>query len=465
MSQYDVVVIGAGPGGYVTAIRAAQLGLKTAVVEDSRIAGLGGVCNQWGCIPSKAILKNASVLHTIKNAAAFGIEVDGVKADYSKAVDRAKKIVDTQAKGVGFLFRKNQIELIEERGRLAGKGRIKLEPSGKEITAKHILVATGARPRVFFDMKPDGKVVFTAKEFMAMRDVPASMIVLGAGAIGMEFAYVLQNYGCQVTILEMADRLLPREDSEISLEIAKAFTKLGVKFHTQCKVEKVEQKADGVTVHATMADGKKQVFEAPRLLTATGVTPNSDDLGLDVAGIKTVGPGFIEVDDWMRTNVEGVYAIGDVTGKLPLAHVASAQGIVCIEKIAGHHPQPLDYNKMPSATYCEPQVASIGLTESDAKAKGHQVKVGKFPFRPNGKAQGIGEIDGFIKFVVDAKHGEILGIHMIGPEVTEILGEASLAMNLEATAEEVDITVHAHPTLSEVFKEAALAAIGKPIHM
>lgn len=465
MSQYDVVVIGAGPGGYVAAIRAAQLGLKTAVVEDSKIAGLGGVCNQWGCIPSKAILKNATVLHTIQHAEAFGITVDGVKADYSKAVDRSKKIVETQAKGVGFLFRKNKIDLIEERGRLAGKGKIKLEPSGKEITAKHIILATGARPRVFFDMKPDGKVVFTAKEFLSMRSVPSSMLVLGAGAIGMEFAYVLQNYGCQVTILEMADRLLPKEDAEVSTEIEKAFKKLGVKFHTKLKISKIEQKSDGVVVHATDAAGKAQTFEAPRLLSATGVMPNSENLGLQEAGVKTNAQGFIEVDEWMRTNVEGVYAIGDVTGKFPLAHVASAQGIACIEKIAGHHPQPLDYNKMPSATYCEPQVASIGLTEEAAKAKGHDVKVGKFPFRPNGKAQGIGEIDGFIKFVVDAKYGEILGIHMIGPEVTEMLGEASLAMNLEATAEDVDITVHAHPTLSEVFKEAALAAVGQPIHM
>lgn len=465
MSQYDVVVIGAGPGGYVAAIRAAQLGFKTAVVEDSKIAGLGGVCNQWGCIPSKAVLKNATVLHTIKHADVFGITVDGVKADFSKAIDRSKKIVETQAKGVAFLFRKNKIDLIEERGRLAGKGKIKLEPSGKEISAKHIILATGASPRVFFDLKPDGKVVFTAKEFLSMRDVPPSMIVLGAGAIGMEFAYVLQNYGCQVTILEMADRLLPKEDPEVSAEIERAFKKLGVTFHTKLKVEKIDQKPDGVVVHAVTADGQKQTFEAPRLLSATGVTPNSKNLGLEEVGVKTNAAGFIEVDEWMRTSVEGIYAIGDVTGKFPLAHVASAQGIACVEKIAGHHPQPLDYTKMPSATYCEPQVASIGLTEPDARAKGYDVKVGKFPFRPNGKAQGLGEIDGFIKFVVDAKYGEILGIHMVGPEVTEILGEASLAMNLEATAEEVDLTVHAHPTLSEVFKEAALAAIGQPIHM
>lgn len=465
MSAYDVVVIGAGPGGYVAAIRAAQLGLSTAVVEDSQIAGLGGVCNQWGCIPSKALLKNASVLRTINHASAFGITVEGVSADYGKAVERSRKIVDTQAKGVGFLLRKNKIDLITERGRLSGKGKVKLEPSGKEITAKHIILATGARPRLFFDLKPDGQVVFTAKEFMTMRDLPSSMIVLGAGAIGMEFAYVLQSYGCQVTILEMADHLLPREDPEVSTEIERAFKKLGVKFHTGCKVTKVEQKADGVVVHATLSDGKQERFEASRLLSATGVTPNSQNLGLESVGVKTNAQGFIEVDDWMRTNVEGIYAIGDVNGKFPLAHVASAQGIVCVEKLAGHHPQKLDYVKMPSATYCEPQVASIGLTEPDAKAKGHQVKVGKFAFRPNGKAQGLGEIDGFIKFVVDAKYGEILGIHMVGPEVTELLGEASLAMTLEATAEEVDLTVHAHPTLSEVFKEAALAAIGQPIHL
>lgn len=465
MSQYDLVVIGAGPGGYVAAIRGAQLGLKTAVIEDSKIAGLGGVCNQWGCIPSKAVLKNATVLRTIQHAEEFGITVNGIKADFSKAIDRSKKIVDNQAKGVGYLFRKNKIDLLEERGRLAGKGKIKLEPSGKEISAKHIILATGSRPRVFFDMKPDGKVVYTAKEFLSMRDLPSSMIVLGAGAIGMEFAFVLQNYGCQVTVVEMADRLLPKEDPEVSAEIERAFKKLGVKFHTSCKVEKVEQKADGVKVHVTMADGSKQVLEAPRLLSATGITPNSQNLGLESLGVKTNAQGFIEVDEWMRTNVEGVYAIGDVTGKYPLAHVASAQAIACVEKIAGRQPQPLDYNKMPSATYCEPQVASIGLTEPDAKAKGYDVKVGKFPFRPNGKAQGIGEIDGFIKFVVDAQYGEILGIHMVGPEVTEILGEASLAMTLEATAEEVDLTVHAHPTLSEVFQEAALAAIGQPIHM
>ena len=465
MSAYDVVVIGAGPGGYVAAIRAAQLGFKTAVIEDSKIAGLGGVCNQWGCIPSKAVLKNATVLRTIKHAADFGIAVEGVTADYSKAIDRSKKIVETQAKGVGYLFKKNKIDLITERGRLAGKGKIVLEPSGKEITAKHIILATGSQPRVFFGMKPDGKVVFTAKEFLSMRDLPASMIVLGAGAIGMEFAYVLQNYGCQVTIVEMADRLLPKEDAEVSQEIERAFKKLGVKFHTQCKVESVSQKADGVVVRVTMADGTQQTLEAPRLLSATGITPNSKNLGLEETGIKTNAQGFVEVDEWMKTNVDGIYAIGDLTGKFPLAHVASAQAVACVEKIAGHHPQPLDYGKMPSATYCEPQVASIGLTEADAKAQGHDVKVGKFMFRPNGKAQGLGEIDGFVKFVVDAKYGEILGIHMVGPEVTELLGEASLAMTLEATAEEVDLTVHAHPTLSEVFKEAALAAVGQPIHM
>lgn len=458
-TTYDLAVIGSGPGGYVAAIRAAQLGLKTAIVEAEE---LGGVCLNWGCIPTKALLKNASVLHTIKHSDQFGIAVDGIKPDYTKAVDRSEAVVKKQTTGLGFLMKKNQIDVIKGRGKVTAKGRITVD-NGQEVQAKHIVIATGARPRLLPGLTADGKVVYTAREAVHMRDLPSKLIVLGGGAIGVEFAYVFANYGVQVTIVEMADHLLPREDAEVATVVERAYKKLGIEVLAGHKVESVEQRPDGVKVKLSSAKGPKEL-EAPKLLVGIGFSPNTENLGLEGLGVKT-DRGFIVADDFGRTNVEGLYAIGDVTGKAMLAHVASAMGVICVEQIAGHHPTPINYDRIPSCTYCEPQVASIGLTEAEAKKRGIDVKVGKFPFAPNGKAQALGETDGFVKLVVDTKYGEVIGAHMVGPEVTELLSEVGLGMTLETTATEIDLTIHAHPTLSEAVKEAALAAIGQPIHM
>lgn len=458
-TTYDVAVIGSGPGGYVAAIRAAQLGLKTALVEAEE---LGGVCLNWGCIPTKALLKNASVLHTIQHSDFFGIDVQGIKPDYSKAVDRSEAVVKKQTTGLAFLMKKNQIDVVKGHGKLTAPGTIAVS-NGEVVQAKHVVLATGARPRLLPGLTADGKVVFTAKEAVHMRDLPAKMIILGGGAIGCEFAYVFQNYGCAVTIVEMADHLLPKEDPEVAAVLERAYKKLGVEVLTGHKVESVQQKADGVSLKLS-SNGVTKDLSAPRMIVGIGAAPNTEGLGLEELGVKTER-GFIVVDDYGKTSVNGVYAIGDVTGKAMLAHVASMMGVVCIEAIAGHHPTPVNFDRIPSCTYCEPQVASIGLTETEAKQRGLDVKVGKFPFAPNGKAQALGETEGFIKLVVDSKYGEVVGAHMVGPEVTELIAEVGLGMTLETTAEEMDLTIHAHPTLSEVLKEAALAAIGQPIHM
>ncbi|HEY9900496.1 MAG TPA: dihydrolipoyl dehydrogenase [Pantanalinema sp.] len=458
-TTYDIALIGTGPGGYVAAIRASQLGLKVAVVEAEE---LGGTCLNWGCIPTKALLKNASVLHTIKHSDQFGITVEGIKPDFSKAVDRSKSVVKKQTTGLAFLMKKNKIDVFKGRGKLVAPGRISVS-TGEEVSAKHVIIATGARPRLLPGLTADGKVVLTAREAVDFRSVPSKMIILGGGAIGCEFAYVFQNYGAQVTIVEMADHLLPKEDPEVAAVLEKAYKKLGIEVLTGHKVESVEQKPDGVKVKLSSKAGMKDL-DAPAMIVGIGMAPNVEGLGLEAVGVKTER-GAIVVDDFGRTNVKGVYAIGDVTGKVMLAHVASAMGIACVETIAGHQTQPINWDRIPACTYSEPQVASIGLTEAEAKKRGFDVKIGKFPFAPNGKAQALGDAEGFVKVVVDAKYGEVLGAHMVGPEVTELLSEVGLGMTLETTAQEIDLTIHAHPTLSEVVKEAALAAIGQPIHM
>jgi dihydrolipoamide dehydrogenase len=463
--------VGGGPGGYVAAIRASQLGLRTALVERE---SLGGICLNWGCIPSKALLRNAEVLTLVRNAKDFGITVGEVSADYSAAMRRCKVIVEKQVKGVAFLMRKNNVAVFTGQGRLAGAGAVVVkDAAGTETTlqAKNIILATGSRVRVIGGVEIDGKVVASSREIWSLDQLPERVIILGGGAIGVEFATALQAYGSKVTIVEMLPRLIPLEDKDMSDGLTRAFTKRGIKVLTDTKVERVEVVDDIARVHvtpSTAGKGDAQVLEADRVLYAVGFQPNTEDLGLDAAGVA-LDRGFIKVNGRMETNVPGVYAIGDVavqenSPKLSLAHVASAMGEVAAEVIAGHPTIKLDMNSMPRCTYSSPQVASIGLTEEQARAQG-DIHVGSFPFRPNGKATAMGETEGQIKIIGDARTGEILGAHLIGPDVTELIGEFSLARFLEATPEELARSVHPHPTLSEVIAEAALAVDGKPIHM
>ncbi|MCL5950849.1 MAG: dihydrolipoyl dehydrogenase [Chloroflexi bacterium] len=459
-SQFDLIVIGGGPGGYVAAIRAAQLGLHVALVEREF---LGGVCLNIGCIPSKALLKNAEVVRTFQKAKDFGITVDKFSADYAAAVARSRTVSNRLVKGVEFLMKKNKIQVYMDEAVLTGQNQVELKKNGDKLTAKNIIVATGARPISIPGLPIDGKDVITSREAILMRERPSPLVIVGAGPIGMEFAYLYSAYGADVTVVEMLPHLLPREDAEVSAEIEKAMQKLGVKFRVNTKVESADRQPDQVRLKVS-SDGKTDEITAQKVLVAISVRPNSEDLGLEALGVKTTR-GAIDIGDKMETNVPGIYAIGDVTMKLPLAHVASAQGIVAVEAMAGRETRVLDMNNMPRCTYCVPQVASFGLTEAQAKEAGHDIRIGKFPFRANGKALGIGEPEGFVKLVVDKKYGEILGIHMVGPEVTDLTGELSLAKTMEMTPAEIAHAVHAHPTLTEVVAEAALDAMGEAIHI
>lgn len=471
--QYDVVVVGSGPGGYVAAIRAAQLGLKTAIVEREN---LGGVCLNWGCIPTKALIHNAEILEELHNAAEYGFSFDNLTVDFSKAVKRSRDIVSRQTKGVGFLMKKNKIEVIEGHGVFVDSHTLKVTPSEfkpdikeQTVTAAHFIIATGARARSLPGTEIDGDRIIQYRDAIVLKDAPKKLIVVGSGAIGMEFSYVYSTYGAEVTVVEMLDQILPLEDAEVAAEVQKAFSKRGVTMLTSARTEKVEIGADGVTVTVkNLKTDEVQTLTADKVLMAIGVQPNTDNLGLEAAGVKTEKRGFIEIDDVMRTNVPHIYAIGDCTGKLALAHVASAMAIVAAETIAGAPTMPIPaerYIFMPRATYCDPQVASLGYTEAQAKEKGFDVKVGKFPFMPNGKAQALNAKVGFVKIIADAKYGEILGAHLVGPGVTELLPELSLAQMMEITPAEIARNVHAHPTLSEVLMEAAHAVEGHPIHM
>lgn len=461
MSQdYDLVVIGAGPGGYVAAIRAAQLGLKAAVIERE---ALGGVCLNWGCIPSKALLKNAEVLSYFHRAEEFGLHFDNFHADYSAAIDRSRKVVDRNIQGVAYLLRKNQVDHLEGTATLKGNGIVEIAPKGQRLNAKNIIVATGARPRSIPPLPVDQERIITSRESILLRDLPGSIVIVGGGAIGVEFAYLYRMYGVDVTVVELLPRLVPSEDEAISTQLERSFAKLRIKVLTGAGVTGVERRTDGLTVKLNQA-GADQTIDCDMVLSAIGIQPNSDGLGLEELGIETQG-GYIRIDERMSTNVSGIYAIGDVTGRLALAHVASAQGVTAAEHIAGREIQPLDYSLMPRATYCQPQIASFGLTEAQAREQGHDVKIGEFNVRANGKAMAMGEIDGLVKLVVDARYGEILGGHLIGPEVTELLGELSLTRLLEGTTLELGWAVHAHPTISEMLKEAALAAQDRAIHM
>ena len=455
MAEYDVVVIGAGPGGYVAAIRAAQLGLKTAIVEKEF---MGGICLNVGCIPSKSLLKNAELAHTLRERAdEFGISFENLQLDYAKAVDRSRKVSKRLVQGVGFLMKKNNIDVFTGRGKLESAAKIVVTAADnktQELQAKNIIIATGSYAAAIPGVEADGEKVLTFWEAILQTRKPASVVIIGAGAIGAEFATIWNSYGVKVTLVEMLPRILPLEDEEVSVELAKAFKKRGIEIMTGTKVLGIETTDAGVKVK--VSDGATElVLEAEQTLVAIGFKPNTADMGLETVGVKLTERGFVEIDERMATNVPGIWAIGDVTGKLLLAHVASAMAVICAENIAGVATRTLDYTMMPRATYSQPQVASFGYTEAQAKEKGYEVKVGRFPFQPNGKALGMGDYTGWVKIISDAAYGEILGAHMIGPDVSELLPELTLAQNMELTAAEIAHNVHAHPTLSEAVMEAA----------
>ena len=463
-SHYDVVVLGAGPGGYVAAIRAAQLGLSTAIVEKKY---WGGVCLNVGCIPTKALLRNAEIAHLVtKEAKTFGINGD-VTVDFGAAFTRSRSVSERMVKGVHFLMRKNKITELDGWGTLTGPKAMTVagDDGEQEITFDNCIIATGATTKLLPGLEVGEKVV-TYEELIMTDTLPESIVIAGSGAIGTEFAYVLANYGVDVTIVEFLDRLVPLEDPEISKELARAYKKLGIKVLTSTKVESVDTSGDGVSVTVAPADGgDSQTLQADKFLSAIGFQPRVEGYGLDAAGVELTDRGAIAIDDSMRTNVDGIYAIGDVTAKLMLAHLAEAQGVVAAETIAGAETMALNYDMVPRATYCQPQIASFGYTEAQAKDKGFDVKVAKFPFSANGKAWGLGDATGFVKVVADATHGELLGAHMIGADVTELLPELTLAQQWDLTAEEVGRNIHAHPTLSEALKEAVEGVAGHMINL
>lgn len=465
MENYDVVVIGAGPAGYVCAIRSAQLGLKTAIVDKQ---WLGGVCLNVGCIPSKALLRNAEVAHILRERSKeFGFSFDNLNLDYGVAVNRSRQVSDRLTKGVGFLMKKNNIAVHMGMAKLTARDTVSVtdaEGKSTELKTKNIVIATGATTMVPPAWKVDGKHILTYLEAILQPSLPKSAIIIGAGAIGVEFATIWSSYGVPVTVVEMLPRLVPLEDEEVSTELAKAFAKRKINILVGHRVEALETTEAGVTLQATGENGPV-TLQAEQALVAIGFRPNSQDLGLEQQGVKLSDKGAIEIDERMATNVPGIWAIGDVTAKLMLAHVGSAQGIVCAENIAGAETIQLNYEMMPRATYCQPQVASFGLTESQAKERGLDIKVGRFPFQANGKALGLGDYSGWVKLIIDAKYGEILGGHMIGPEVTELLPELTIAQMMELTTAEIARNVHAHPTLSEALMEAAHAAEGHAIHI
>jgi dihydrolipoamide dehydrogenase len=460
LAEVKVVVIGAGPGGYVAAIRAAQLGLKTALVERENV---GGVCLNWGCIPTKALLRNAEVWSLFQRAKEFGITVEGLSYDFSQAVKRSRQVAKRLVKGVEFLLEKNGVEVIRGEGRLAAVDTVLIEPEGRELKADQVIVATGSRPKILPGMEVDGQWVITSRQALEMVDVPESLIIIGAGAIGVEFASIYQPYGCQVTLVEMLPQVLPLEDAEIAKILARSLAKEGIRVMTGTRVEGVEVKGDGVEVRVSSEKGE-ETLRAERTLVAIGRAPNSQNLGLEALGVA-IERGFIHVNRQMETNVPGIYAIGDVAGPPLLAHKAMAEGVVAAEVIAGLDTDGVDYTSVPSGTYCRPQVASIGLTEAQAKEQGNRVKVGRFPFRANGRALAGGDYEGLVKLVVDARYGEILGAHVIGPEATEIIHEIALAKSAELTPSEMAEAIHAHPTLSEALGEAALDVEGQAIHL
>jgi dihydrolipoamide dehydrogenase len=459
VAEYDVAIVGGGPGGYVAAIRAAQLGQRVALIEKERV---GGLCLNWGCIPSKALLWNAEVVNLVRDGETYGISFDNVRFDMGKAVDRSRQIVDQMVKGVEFLLGKHKVRTVIGDATFASPRQLRVRGMDEPIDAKNIIIATGARPRALPGLAADGETIIGSREALALREPPDKVVVIGGGPIGVEFAQVWSAYGVDITILEMLDHLLPLEDEEISVQLERAYKKQGIKFVTGAQVAGAEARNRRATVTFT-AKGKEQELDADTVLIGIGFEANVEGLGLDKAGVE-VERGWVKTDDALQTTAPGVYAIGDATGRMNLAHVASAQGVMVVERLAGRESPSLDYNHIPRATYCQPEVASIGLTEKQAREQGHDVRVGKFPVRANGRAKAVNSVDGVVKIVADAKYGETLGMHMIGPMVTELLAEASLGMTLEATPRELGWTVAAHPTLGETVKEAALAVDGEAIH-
>lgn len=464
MANYDVLVIGAGPGGYVAAIRAAQLGNKVAIVDKDF---LGGVCLNVGCIPSKALLKNADVAHTLRTKGEeFGFSFTNLKLDYASAVKRSRQVSDRLVKGVEYLMKKNKIDVHMGSAKLTAKDTVLVTPKKGEAVehkAKNIIIATGASPIIVPGVEPDGEQVLTYWPAILQEKLPKSVVIVGAGAIGLEFATIWSSYGSQVTLVEMLDRIAPLEDEEVSKELAKAMTKDGITVKTGTKLEKVEKTKTAVKVSVS-GKGGNETLEAEQVLLAIGFRPNTKDIGLEQVGVKLGQRGEVLIDDRMATNVPGIWAVGDVTAKLMLAHVGSAMGIVCAENVAGVETIRLNYSMMPRATYCHPQVASFGLSEAQAKEAGYEVKVSRFNFQANGKALGLADYAGWVKLITDARYGEILGAHMIGPEVTELLPELTIAQMAELTAAEISRNVHAHPSLTEVLMEVAHVAEGKAIH-
>jgi dihydrolipoamide dehydrogenase len=464
--SFDVIVIGSGPGGYVAAIRASQLGLTAACVETEK---LGGVCLNIGCIPTKSLLTSALLVHEVKGAEKHGITTGEVKVSLGPAQERSRKVADQMNKGVAFLFKKNKITHIQGYGRLAGKGSVEVEDAdGKKqsYTAKHIIVATGSRPRSLPFLKVDGDRIWSSDDALYVKDAPKKLAIVGAGAIGMEFADIFEAYGSEVTILEALDRVLPLEDKDVSAHVEKVYRKRGMKVHTGARLEKADVGKDGVTLTFKDKDGKDQELKVDRVLSAVGRAPNTEDVGLREAGVKlTEKGGFIEVDKWLRTNVEGVYAVGDCAGGALLAHKASHEGIVCVEKIAGEAHGPVDHGNIPNCTYCHPEVASVGLTEEQAREAGHDIEVGHFPWVGNGRAVAHGDAEGFLKVIRDRKYSEILGAHIVGPHATELIAEFVLGRHLESTMEEMEKAIHPHPTLSEGVAEVALSSLGRAIHI
>ena len=461
--NYDVIVLGSGPGGYVTAIRASQLGMKTAVIEKE---SLGGVCLNWGCIPTKALLKSANVYEYINHAEDYGIKVSSHKADFSAVVKRSRSVAEKMSGGVQFLMKKNKIDVIMGTGKVKpGKTIEVTDEKGekKDYTAKNIIIATGARSRQLPNLEQDGKQIVGYREAMVLPKMPKKMVIVGSGAIGVEFAYFYNAMGVDVTVVEYLPNIVPVEDIDVSKQLEKTFKKKGMNIMTNSSVEKVEKSSKGCEVHVKTKKGI-ETLNCDIVLSAVGIQPNIENIGLEETGI-VVDAGKIVVNDYYETNIPGYYAIGDVVAGQALAHVASAEGITCVEKIAGQNPEPIDYNNIPGCTYCSPEIASVGMTEKAAKEAGYELKVGKFPFSASGKASAAGHNDGFIKLIFDAKYGELLGGHMIGANVTEMIAEIVALRKLETTGHELIKTVHPHPTMSEAVMEAAAAAYDEVIHI
>lgn len=477
--SYDVIVIGSGPGGYIAAIRAAQLGLKVACVEREHLAG---ICSNWGCIPTKALLRSADVLHTAQHGKDYGLVLEGtIKPDIKAIVTRSRGIAHRMNNGVGFLFKKNKVDVIWGEAKITKPGEIvvskttkkPMEPMGPvpknalgegTYTAKHIIVATGARPRALPGIEPDGKLIWTYFEAMKADELPKSLLVMGSGAIGIEFASFYRTMGVDVTVVEIMSQVMPVEDAEISALAKKQFERQGMKIHLEAKVAKVEKGANSITATIEKKDGTTETITADRMISAVGVQANVEGIGLEAVGVKT-DRGFIAIDGYGKTNVPGIYAIGDVAGPPLLAHKAEHEGVVCVEKIAGlPNVHPMDKLKIPGCTYCSPQVASVGLTEAKAKELGRDIRVGRFPFSANGKAVALGEDQGLVKTIFDKKTGELLGAHMVGAEVTELIQGFVVAMNLETTEEELMHTIFPHPTISETMKESVLDAYGRVLN-